>query len=273
MKKFFTLIALFAISTCAVMAQNQILNGGFEDWGKYDVNSTSAAEPRYWHSFSSASGPLASFSGDHCFISSDAHSGNYSAAIKAGKVFGVVANGTMTTGRLNAGAPKADNPANHAELDIYKKVDDSGNDYVDNNKDPFYQILESRPDYISFWAKFSTGKVGTLANMSAYITDGTYYQAPENETYNNKVGWAEFPFIAPCSEWTHFVVPFEYANTNIEPKAILLTFSTCVTPGGGNGDEVLLVDDVELIYKGDVNGDKSININDVVTLVNRILGN
>lgn len=272
MKKFFTLIAVFAISTCAVMAQNQILNGGFEDWGNYDVNSTSAAEPRYWHSFSSASGDLAPYSGDHCFVSTDAHSGNYSAAIKAGKVFGVVANGTMTTGRLNAGHISASNPANHAELDINKK-DGNGNPYKDYNGDPFYQILESRPDYISFWAKFSTGKVGTLANMSAYITDGTYYQAPENETYNNKVGWAEFPFIAPCSEWTHFVVPFEYANTNIEPKAILLTFSTCVTPGGGNGDEVLLVDDVELIYKGDVNGDKSININDVVTLVNKILGN
>jgi hypothetical protein len=68
-------------------------------------------------------------------------------------------------------------------------------------------------------------------------------------------------------------VPFEYANTDKKPKAILLTFSTCVTPGGGDGSEVLLVDDVELIYKGDVNGDKSININDVVTLVNRILGN
>ena len=133
MKKFFTLIALFAISTCAVMAQNQILNGGFEDWGNYDVNSTSAAEPRYWHSFSSASGPLAPLSGDHCFISTDAHSGNYSAAIKAGKVFGVVANGTMTTGRLNAGAPKADNPANHAELDINKKVDDNGKPYGQNS--------------------------------------------------------------------------------------------------------------------------------------------
>ena len=266
MKKFFTLIALFAISTCAVMAQNQILNGGFEDWGKYDVNSTSAAEPRYWHSFSSASGLLASLSGDHCFISTDAHSGNYSAAIKAGKVYGVVANGTMTTGRLNAGALKAADPANHAELDMRKTI-------LDDNGDPYYQILESRPDYISFWAKFSTGEVGTLANMSAYITDGTYYQAPEDKTYNNKIGWAEFPFIGPCSEWTHFVVPFEYANTNIQPKAILLTFSTCVTPGGGDGSEVLLVDDVELIYKGDVNGDKSININDVVTLVNRILGN
>ena len=39
MKKFFTLIALFAISTCAVMAQNQILNGGFEDWGR-DAGNT-----------------------------------------------------------------------------------------------------------------------------------------------------------------------------------------------------------------------------------------
>jgi len=275
MKKFFTLIALFEISTCAVMAQKQILNGGFEDWGNYDVNSTSAAEPRYWHSFSSASGPLASLSGDHCFISTDHHSGKYSAAIKACKVlFGVVANGTMTTGRLNAGAPKADNPANHAELDINKK-DGNGNPYKDNSGDPFYQILESRPDYISFWAKFSTGLAGTNANMSAYITDGTYYQAPEDKdkTYNNKIGWAEFPSIVPCSEWTHFVVPFEYANTDKKPKAILLTFSTSVTPGGGDGSEVLLVDDVELIYKGDVNGDTNVNINDVVSLVNIILGN
>ena len=272
MKKFFTLIALFAISSCAMMAQDQILNGGFEDWGDYDVNSTSAAEPRYWHSFSSASGPLASFSGDHCFISTEHHSGKYSAAIKAGKVFGVVANGTMTTGRLNAGNISASNSANHAELDIYK-VDENGEPYKDNNGDPFYQILESRPDYISFWAKFSTGKVGTLANMSAYITDGYYYQAPEDKTYNNKIGWAEFPFIGPCSEWTHFVVPFEYANTDKQPKAILLTFSTCVTPGGGAGDEVLLVDDVELIYKGDVNSDSKIDISDVVKLVNIILGN
>jgi hypothetical protein len=121
--------------------------------------------------------------------------------------------------------------------------------------------------------KYSTGKAGTLANMSAYITDGTYYQAPENKTYENKVGWAENPNIAPCTEWTRISVPFTYADNGLDPKAILLTFSTSAIPGGGKGNEVLFVDDVELIYKGDVNGDKSININDVVTLVNRILGN
>ena len=84
--------------------------------------------------------------------------------------------------------------------------------------------------------------------MSAYITDGTYYQAPEDKTYNNKVGWAEYPSIAACSEWKRISVPFTYADNGLEPKAIMLTFSTCATPGGGKGDEVLLVDDVELIY-------------------------
>jgi hypothetical protein len=63
------------------------------------------------------------------------------------------------------------------------------------------------------------------------------------------VGWAEYPSIAACSEWTRISVPFTYAETNLAPKAIMLTFSTCATPGGGKGDEVLLVDDVELIYK------------------------
>ena len=134
-----------------------------------------------------------------------------------------------------------------SNISTYAKIDYSTE--KDDNGDPFYQVLEARPDSIVFWVKFSTGKAGTKANMSAYITDGTYYQAPEDQVYNNKVGWAENPNIAACTEWTRISVPFTYADNNLEPKAIMLTFSTCATPGGGNGDEVLLVDDVELIYK------------------------
>ena len=275
MKKFFTLIALFAISTCAVMAQNQILNGGFEDWGVDAGNtptsgnvSNEISEPRYWHSFSSAYGFFRSFAGNHCFISTDAHSGNYSACIKATTTIfdGITANGTLTTGRLKAGSSDANSPENHSELDMSKKDED-------RNKDPYYQVMTSRPDSIVFWVKYSTGKAGTKANMSAYITDGTYYQAPEDKTYENKVGWAENPNIAPCTKWTRISVPFTYADNGLDPQAILLTFSTSATPGGGAGDEVLFVDDVELIYKGDVNGDSNVNINDVVSLVNIILGN
>ena len=250
MKKFFTLLSMVMLSMTALAGtdnQPNILNGGFEDWGKYkDAAASEVAEPRYWHSFSSAYGNLKESAGDHCYKSTDAHSGEYSAMIVATKVefLGVVlaiANGTMTTGRLKAGAAVADHPDNHAELDMSKTE-------TDRNEDPFYQVLEARPDSVVFWVKFSTGKAGTCANMSAYITDGTYYQAPEDKTYNNIVGRAENPNIAACSEWTRISVPFEYEETNLEPKAIMLTFSTCATPGGGNGDEVLLVDDVELIY-------------------------
>lgn len=249
MKKFFTLISLVMLSLAALAGtdnQPNIQNGGFEDWVMdEDAAEPGAAEPRYWHSFNSAYGDFKDFAriaGDHCFMSTDAHSGSYSAMIKATSLFGIVANGTMTTGRLKAGASVAASTDNHAELDMSKTE-------TDRNGDPFYQTLEARPDSIAFWVKFSTGKAGTCANMSAYITDGTYYQVPEDKTYNNIVGKAENPNIAASSEWTRISVPFEYEDTNLEPKAIMLTFSTCFTPGGGKGDEVLLVDDVELIYK------------------------
>ncbi len=274
MKKFFTLIALYAISSYAVMAQDLIQNGGFEVW-RVDEGKTpkdgEVSEPRYWHSFSSASGAWAFMAGDHCFISTDAHSGQYSACIKATKILKYVANGTLTTGRLNAGDMNATSTSNHSALDMSVTE-------TDNYGDPYYQVMTSRPDSIVFWVKYSTGKAGTKANMSAYITDGTYYQAPEDKTYNNKVGWAENPNIAPCPEWTRISVPFTYADNGLEPQAILLTFSTSATPGGGAGNEVLYVDDVELIYlkddvkKGDVNGDDQVDISDVVELVNIILG-
>lgn len=245
MKKFFTLISLVMLSLAALAGtdnQPNIQNGGFEDWGvDKDAPASQAVEPRYWHSFTSASGTWASLAGEHCFKSTDAHSGNYSVKLQATSVWGQIANGTVTTGRLNAGSIKADDPANHSELDMSKTE-------TDRNGNPFYQTLEARPDSIAFWVKFSTGKAGTCANMSAFITDGTYFQAPPDKTYNNIVGKAENKNITACSEWTRISVPFTYADNGLEPKAIMLTFSTCATPGGGKGDEVLLVDDVELIY-------------------------
>jgi hypothetical protein len=79
------------------------------------------------------------------------------------------------------------------------------------------------------------------------------------------VGKAENPNIEACSEWTRISVPFTYTDNGLEPKAIMLTFSTCATPGGGKGDEVLLVDDVELIYKSSVTPDNPDNPDTPVT--------
>lgn len=265
MKKFFTLLSMVMLSMTTLAGtdnQPNILNGGFEDWGKYnDAAASEVVEPRYWHSFSSAYGSLLAFAGDHCYKSTDAHSGSYSAMIKASSFWGIVANGTMTTGRLKAGAAVANHPDNHSELDMSSTE-------KDDNGDPFYQVLEARPDSIVFWVKFSTGKAGTKANMSAYITDGTYYQAPEDKVYNNKVGWAENPNIAACTEWTRISVPFTYADNGLEPKAIMVTFSTCATPGGGSEKDVLLVDDVELIYKSSAEDAGTSYTDDLVVKVN-----
>ena len=62
--------------------------------------------------------------------------------IKASLIWGVVANGTLTTGRLKAGAAVANHPDNHSELDM-------SNTEKDRNGDPFYQVLEARPDSIA----------------------------------------------------------------------------------------------------------------------------
>jgi hypothetical protein len=79
------------------------------------------------------------------------------------------------------------------------------------------------------------------------------------------VGKAENPNIEACSEWTRISVPFTYTDNGLEPKAIMLTFSTCAKPGEGKGDVVLLVDDVELIYKSSVTPDNPDNPDNPVT--------
>ena len=56
--------------------------------------------------------------------------------------------------------------------------------------------------------------------------------------------------VIPVGSGVTVSVPFTYLNEELKSRGILVTFSTSATPGGGAGDEVLLVDDVELIYKG-----------------------
>ena len=68
-------IGMFGKEDYFDMSYPQLLNSGFEDWGVDAENGADkVSEPRYWHSFSSASGSLAALTGDHCFISTDAHS-------------------------------------------------------------------------------------------------------------------------------------------------------------------------------------------------------
>ena len=234
----------------------QMPNPSFELWHPSDETHV---EPDGWHSFETATGALAAFGGHHLTKSKNAHSGEACARIYSSSILGIVANGTMTTGRLNADAMIATDPANNAYLDTsMPELDGAGK--------PFYIPLYSRPDSIAVWVRFRQGSVNPehpYANISAVITDGTYYQDPEDKVYTNVVAKAKNDKIATTDgEWVRVTAPFVYTENAVEPQAILVTISTNADAGqGSDGDEVL-VDDIELIYNAKVTGLK-INGQDV----------
>jgi hypothetical protein len=225
----------------------QLSNQSLEDW---HTTTEAYVEPNAWHSFESASGTLAPFAGHHIDKSADAHSGKASARLYSTSIFGIIANGTMTTGRMNAGSFSATDPANHAFLDMSQSD-------VDGNGDPFYSPLYSRPDSIALWVKFKQGTANAahpFATVSAVITDGTFYQDPEDKEYSNVVAKAKYNTIAETSEWVRVVAPFNYVSETLAPKAVLVTVSTNADAGqGSNGDE-LLVDDIEFVYNAKMTG-------------------
>lgn len=245
----------------------QIENSGFENFhtatyvdGK---NKYTSDEPNAWHSFNSgiATG-LASFLTKYALqngntsVSDDVRpgsTGTKSVAIKSSIVMGFQpANGTMTTGRLQAGSLTATDAANCSFLDM------SSTD-TDGNGDPFYTVLNGRPDALSVWVKYKQGQVNEqypYATVSAVITDGTRYQEPEDKAYTNVVAKAQDKTIESKGfEWQNLVIPFDYtsyASNDAQAKAILVTISTNAQPGVGSNDaenpDMIIVDDISLVY-------------------------
>ena len=242
----------------------QLPNSGFEDFhtatlvSLEDPNTTcSGDEPNAWHSFQSATGTqpwvwLAGGGSSYLYKSTEVRpgsTGKQSALLTSHNMFFVIANGTMTTGRLSAGSMTATDPSNHSQLDM------SSTD-KDGNGDPFYTLMDGTPDSIAVWVKFKQETPVAdhpYASISAAITDGTYYQDPQEEgkTYNNVVATAKNAKIESKGfVWQRVTAPFVYTDNNVNGKAILITISTNADPGQGSTD-YLYVDDISLIYNVD----------------------
>ena len=227
----------------------QMPNSDFETW------STANNAPKHWHGFESVKGMSAAKSKTKLVSSKNVRPGSKgltSAVVTSSSVWGVIANGTMTNGRLAAGSMKPTNSANHSETNL------SSTD-KDDNGDPFATPMYAKPDSVKFWMRFTQAKAQASypnAAFNAVITDGTYYQDPEDKDYTNKVAVAA-PNKADMTvgDWRLVSCPFDYASyaTNgAEAKAILLTVSTNATPGKGsysNGvADSVYVDDLEFVY-------------------------
>lgn len=237
----------------------QFLNGGFENYEigeNAEVKYPFHIEPYNWHGFESADGDWASLvSGTpHTFISDSiapGSTGQHSVLLTSVDMWLAIANGTLTTGRLHAGAMSADDPKNNAYLDMSKED-------VDKYKAPFYQYMDGTPDSLAVWVKFIQGtpqETHPYATISTVITDGTYYQEPCDKEYANIFGVARNnKIVTNNGVWQRLVIPFDYDSykqNGVEGKAIFATISTNADPGCGSVDS-LYVDDIQLIYNNEV---------------------
>lgn len=244
-------------------AKYQLPNAGFETYHTATVTSpddpnekSTSDEPNYWHSFMSASGPLVYYAGYRpvtfkCDDVRPGSTGKQSLMLKSFNAFIAIANGTITTGRMNTGDVTPSNTdANYAWSDM-------SNTDKDAHGDPFYATLYSLPDAMKVWLKFKQGTANAehpYATATAIINDGTEFHepAPSKTTYTNVVGEARNAKIAETGdEWKEFTIPFTYdafAQYGAKAKSVLVTLSTNADAGQGSDGDLLYVDDLSFVY-------------------------
>lgn len=240
----------------------QMPNSDFETWS--DKNNA----PRHWHGFESPKGWVAGSAKSNTKLVSSkwirpGSAGSKSALLTCSKILGIIANGTMTNGVLNAGSMSAADASNHSETDLSSTSKDA-------NGDPFSTPIYAKPDAVKFWMRFVQADPSATADypyasFNAVITNGTYYQDPEDKTYKNKVAVAA-PNLENmrAGDWRQVTCDFDYATyaaDSAQAKAILMTFSTNATPGKGSAvtssfklvkADSVYIDDLELVYNAGI---------------------
>ena len=274
MKKSILTLAMAAICGSA-MAQYQLPNSDFESGLEqaYRTGATSLTykyyyEPLNWHGFPTMNGKDLITStgrkqGDKLWDSTETRpdsKGTKSVYIKATEIWGVLANGVMTSGRVNSSDEKTpDNPAknyNYSPGGTYKP-----NYNKNTNFDPEFT---GKPDSMKVWVKF-VAKDATInsefpyASVNAVLHNSERrYQDPEGTTDYSDVkiaGASDFKIGEKgYNKWTKLTLPFTYYHTadNNEPAYMLVSFSTNTKPGKGTDGDMLFIDDLEFIYNSEL---------------------
>lgn len=223
------------LAATTAFSQQQVGNSDFEQW---ESSTSELAEPVNWNSFKSASGTWASFAGQQMDRSTDVRPGSpgsFSAKIESNDVLGTIANGNITLGQINMGSTTPTNTSNY-------------NATITANP-AFSEAFTDAPDSIYFWAKFIPGNTGHSARVSAVIHNNTNnYKDPNDVAGANTVATAIHNFPYSGGNWEFIKVPFTYVGNPADAAFIIVTFTTNMTPGVGTDGDILLIDDMELIY-------------------------
>lgn len=233
MKKALLLTTVTFLSLSAI-SQTQIGNSDLEQW----ESVSSGEEPVNWNSFMTASGGFSGFADVQIEQSTNVRpgsTGTTSARIWSRDAgFSVVANGNMTLGKINMGSITPSSASNH-------------NKTITGDAD-FSEAITDMPDSIVFWVNFTPISNGEQARVKATLHDNYDYQDPEDATSSTHVvAIAEMNYGA-TNGWQRMALPFDYSGPATTVEYILVTFTTNMTPGGGDVDDEVFIDDIELIY-------------------------
>ena len=238
------------LSTIAQDYGVQIPNSNFEaDWKSYSGSKQSGNEPFGWHSGMSANGSKANYMKTQIEKSSNVRpgsTGSQSVKIKCREINIVLttikANGTLTNGRMNAGAVSAKDADNHV--------------YTDRSTEEFHTEINTVPDSVTIWVAFYAESSGHSACVRAavhgdynhiFYGDGTAKQS--EEVANAITTFKRTSSSSGTLVWTRLSIPFSTEGcSSTDPQYILMNCTTNETPGSGNGGDYLMVDDAVLIY-------------------------
>ena len=234
----------------ATAGVTQIGNGDFEDWRSA---TSSNHAPDNWNSFETAEGSLASMSSAQQVQMVEGgrpgSDGLYCTDIWSRTVFGVVAQGNLTTGCINAGGMTATDKNNYN----YSKTSDTKKS----------ETLSKVPTAIRFWAKFVPAAVNEQhpnAHMEAVVHDNQKYITYSDPSYQSEeekshaIAKARKDFPTTNGEWVEFTVPFEMTGNAANGQLhIIVNLATNADPGQGQAGDHLYIDDVELLYETEYN--------------------
>lgn len=248
MKRIITTL-LLSLCTFIGFSQNNeneiIVNGDFEYWSNED---DSQIEPAHWHTLTSATGDYAGLVSKQVFKSTltrPGSNGKYSVLVRPRSIFGVLANGNITNGRINAGSMRANNH-------------DENYNYTQRADKAFCTPINNMPDSIVAWVCFRAKDDDSQANFVTVVHGDVdfVYSGPEYSRPQDQICAMAGPcFISRTSEansdeykWKRVSVPFVVKNKDVKPSYILILFSTNRLAGEGSSKDELYIDDVELIY-------------------------
>ena len=237
MKKTLLLITALA-GTLVSYSQTQIGNSDLESW---DNVGASTEEPTNWNSFKTGTGTVAGLFGSTTIARSTAvrpGTGTYCARIwTKSPLPGVLANGNMTLGQINMGSSTASSSSNYN----FTKTSDVN----------FSEPLTDTPDSLVFWVKYTNANAASMARVSAVLHDTYDYKdgyTVDAGSAPHKVAEISYNYPSTGGQWVRKSVPWVYTGPASTNTYVLITFATNMTPGGGNNNDEVLIDDIQLIY-------------------------